>query len=39
MEFWAMQYLNAVQVLTPLALRKKIEENVLAAAKKYSDER
>lgn len=35
MEFWAMQYLNAVEILSPLSLREKIRENLLDGVKKY----
>lgn len=36
MEFWAMQYLNAVEILTPTSLREKIKENLLNATEKYN---
>lgn len=36
MEYWAMQYLNAVEVILPQSLRAKIAENLEAAQKKYS---
>ena len=35
MEYWAMQYLNYVEVLTPVCLRDRIKENIINAAKKY----
>ena len=35
MEFWAMQYLNAVEVLTPASLRNKIKENLAKGVEKY----
>lgn len=35
MEFWAMQYLNAVKILTPTSLREKIKENLENGVKKY----
>ena len=35
-EFWAMQYLNAVEVLTPTSLRDKIKENLQCAIQKYN---
>ena len=36
MEFWAMQYLNAVEILTPTSLREKIKENLHFAVEKYN---
>lgn len=36
MEFWAMQYLNAVEILTPTSLREKIKENLCWATEKYN---
>lgn len=36
MEFWAMQYLNAVEVLTPTSLRDKIKDNLQWATEKYN---
>lgn len=38
MEYWAMQYLNNVEILLPISLRSKIAENVKAANKKYNGE-
>ena len=35
MEYWAMQYMNYVEVITPIALREKIKENLENAAEKY----
>ena len=35
MECWAMQYLNFVEILTPVALREKMKENIAAAKEKY----
>ena len=35
MEYWAMQYLNAVEVLSPLELRERIKKNVQVANEKY----
>ena len=35
MEYWAMQYLNAVEIILPQSLRAKIAENLEAALKKY----
>ena len=35
MEYWAMQYLNKVEVLSPLSLREKIKQNLAAAVQKY----
>ena len=37
MEYWAMQYLNAVEVLSPLELRERIKKNVQVANKKYKE--
>ncbi len=36
MEFWAMQYLNFMEILSPPALREKIKENLEKATKKYN---
>ena len=36
MEFWAMQYLNGVEVLTPTSLRDKIKDNLQWATEKYN---
>lgn len=35
MEYWAMQYLNNVEILSPAHLREQIAKNVAAANKKY----
>ena len=35
MEYWAMQYLNGVEILAPAKLREKIKENLTNAQKKY----
>lgn len=35
MEYWAMQYMNAVEILLPLELRERIKKNVQVANKKY----
>lgn len=37
MEYWAMQYLNAVEVLSPLELRERIKKNVQVANEKYKE--
>ena len=37
MEYWAMQYLNAVEVRSPEKLRAKIKENLRRAAVKYGE--
>ena len=36
MEYWAMQYLNYVEILSPTKLRNKIAENVKRAMSKYN---
>jgi predicted DNA-binding transcriptional regulator YafY len=36
MEYWAMQYLNYVEVVSPSELRDKIKENLENAIKKYN---
>ena len=36
MEYWAMQYLNNIEVLFPLSLRERIANNVKAADEKYN---
>ena len=38
MENWAMQYLNAVEILSPLELRDRIKNNILTATEKYKGE-
>lgn len=35
MEYWAMQFLNYVEVVSPLSLREKIKENLQNASEKY----
>lgn len=37
MEYWAMQYLNAVEILSPSELRERIKKNVRTANEKYRD--
>jgi predicted DNA-binding transcriptional regulator YafY len=37
MEYWAMQYMNAVEVLSPLELRERIKKNVQVANEKYKE--
>lgn len=36
MEYWAMQYLNFVEVLQPFDLREKIKNNIQSALNKYN---
>ena len=36
MEYWAMQYLNAVEIVSPLELRERIKKNVATANEKYN---
>lgn len=36
MEYWAMQYLNAVEVVSPIELRERIKKNVKVANEKYN---
>ena len=36
MEYWAMQYLNYVEIKTPVALRERIKENIKNAKERYS---
>lgn len=36
-EYWAMQYLNYVEILSPLKLRNKIKENLKQGYDKYRD--
>ena len=38
MEYWAMQYMNAVEVLSPIELRERIRKNVQVANEKYNGE-
>ncbi len=35
MEYWAMQYLNSVEVISPLSLREKLKTNLKNAMEKY----
>ncbi len=35
MEYWAMQYLNNIEVISPLSLREKLKENLRKATEKY----
>ncbi len=35
MEFWAMQYLNSVEILSPISLRETLKENLKKATEKY----
>ena len=37
MEFWAMQYMNAVEILSPAELRERIKNNVQKANEKYKE--
>ena len=37
MEYWAMQYLNAVEILKPLELRDRIKKNIQSANEKYKE--
>ena len=37
MEYWAMQYLNAVEIISPLELRERIKKNVQIANEKYKN--
>ena len=36
MEYWAMQYMNAVEILSPIELRERIKKNVQIANEKYN---
>ncbi len=36
MEYWAMQYLNGVEVIFPSVLREKLKENLQKGAEKYA---
>ena len=36
MEYWAMQYLNNVEILSPTSLREQIVTNLHSAVNKYS---
>ncbi len=37
MEYWAMQYLNNVEVISPPSLREKLKENLKNALQKYGE--
>ncbi len=37
MEYWAMQYLNNVEILSPISLREKLKENLQNALQKYGE--
>ena len=37
MEYWAMQYMNAVEILSPKELRERIKNNVQCANEKYKE--
>lgn len=37
MEYWAMQYLNSVEIVSPIGLREKIKENLKNAVARYND--
>ena len=37
MEYWAMQYMNAVEIVSPKQLRERIKKNVQVANEKYKD--
>ncbi len=37
MEYWAMQYLNGVEIVYPLTLREKLKENLRNGLKKYEE--
>ena len=37
MEYWAMQYMNAVEILAPIDLRERIKTNVKNAFEKYKE--
>lgn len=39
MEYWAMQYLNAVEILYPKELRERIKKNLQIANEKYKDQK
>ena len=34
-EFWAMQYLNFIEIISPISLRDKIKDNLKDGIKKY----
>lgn len=37
MEYWALQYLNAVEIVSPIDLRQKIKQDLVDALKKYEN--
>ena len=37
MEYWSMQYLNAVEILSPIELRERLKKNVKNANEKYKE--
>ena len=37
MEYWAMQYLNSVEIISPLSLREKLKQNLKNAMQKYGE--
>ena len=37
MEYWALQYLNAVEIISPIELRQKIKQDLVDALKKYEN--
>lgn len=37
MEYWAMQYMNAVEIVSPLELRERIKKNIQTANEKYKE--
>ncbi len=37
MEYWAMQYLNAIEVVSPASLREKLKENLRNGLQKYEE--
>ncbi len=37
MEYWAMQYLNAVEIVSPACLREKLKENLKNGLQKYEE--
>jgi len=37
MEYWAMQYLNSVEIISPIELRNRIKENLKSAIEKYNN--
>ena len=37
MEYWSMQYLNNVEILSPMSLRERIADNIRRANEKYNN--